>query len=153
MHHLPHFLLSHHLPCNDQPFLLFLIRHLKYYFRGTCVAQSIKRPTLSFSWSHGFVGSSPTSGSVLAAWGLLGILSPLSLCPSPTHAVSVSLKINWKKKYCFRTYQIKLLSSENAIKQTSSIVIFFNFSVGFVINDNILLETVMAIPVKKVILI
>ena len=55
-----------------------------------------------------FVGSSPAAGSVLAAWGLPGILSlslslSLSLClslspfyPSPT--LTVSLKINKLKK-------------------------------------------------------
>ena len=47
------------------------------------------------SWSHSFVGLSPTSGSVLAAWSLPRILSlSLSFCPAPTCTVSVSLKIN-----------------------------------------------------------
>ena len=42
-----------------------------------------------------FMSLSPSSGSVLIAWSLLGILSlSLSLCPSPTHTVSISLKIN-----------------------------------------------------------
>ena len=49
---------------------------------GTCVAQSVQSPTLGFnsvpiSW---FVSSS--SGSALAAWSLLGILSH-SLSSSP----------------------------------------------------------------------
>ena len=40
----------------------------------------------------GFMRSSPASGSALTAWSLLGILSlPLSPCPSPTHALSLSL--------------------------------------------------------------
>ena len=40
------------------------------------------------SW---FVRLSPASGSALTAWGLLGMFCLLSLCPSPTH--SLSLKI------------------------------------------------------------
>ena len=59
--------------------------------RGTWLAQSVEHVTLDL----GVVSLSPASGSVLAAWSPLGILSlSLSLCPSPTCAVSVSLKIN-----------------------------------------------------------
>ena len=43
-----------------------------------------------------FVSSSPSSGSVLTAQSLLGILS-LSLCPSPAYAFSLS-RINKLKK-------------------------------------------------------
>ena len=47
------------------------------------------------SWSHSFMSLNPASGSTLALWSLLGILSlSLSLCSFPTCAVSVSLKIN-----------------------------------------------------------
>ena len=42
---------------------------------------------------------SPASGSVLMAWFLLGILSPLSLCPSPALSLSHSKLINKLKKY------------------------------------------------------
>ena len=46
-----------------------------------------------------FVGSSPTLGSALIVQSLLEILSPPSLCPSPAHAFSLSLKqINFKTK-------------------------------------------------------
>ena len=46
-----------------------------------------------------FMGSSPASGSVPTAWSLLGILSlppslSVSLCPSPSHVFTPSLKIN-----------------------------------------------------------
>ena len=41
------------------------------------------------------MSSSPVSGSALPVWSLLGTFSlPLSLCPSPTHSCSLSLKIN-----------------------------------------------------------
>ena len=51
------------------------------------MAQSVKQPTLDFGSGHdlmvGVVSSSPTSGSVLTAHDLLGILSlSFSLCPS-----------------------------------------------------------------------
>ena len=45
-----------------------------------------------------FVGSSPTSGSVLTVWGLLGILS-LCLYPSPAHALSPSLSLKLKNNF------------------------------------------------------
>ena len=52
---------------------------------GAWVAHLVKRPALGFSSGHDltlFVGSSPTSGSLLTVWSLLGILSPsLSACP------------------------------------------------------------------------
>ena len=42
-----------------------------------------------------FMGSGPTSGSVLTVWSLFGILSlPLSLCPSPTHVLSFPLSLS-----------------------------------------------------------
>ena len=65
--------------------------------RGTWVDQSVKRPTSVKVMISRFVGSSPGSGSVLTAQSLqpaLASVSP-SLCPSPAHALSVSLsKIN-----------------------------------------------------------
>ena len=53
----------------------------------------LKHPTLvsAQGMTSRFVGLSPTLGSTLAMWSLLGILSlSLSLCPSP--ACTVSLK-------------------------------------------------------------
>ena len=59
------------------------------------MAQWVKRLTLGFSSGHDLAVHEfePHLGSALAAWNLLGVLS-LSLCPSPTCAVSVTLKIN-----------------------------------------------------------
>ena len=64
------------------------------------MTQLVKHPILGFGSGHdltvhGFVGSSPVSGSALTAWSLLGILSPsFSLRPTLirvcTHAPSLS---------------------------------------------------------------
>ena len=66
-------------------------------FRGAWVAQSVKQRTSAQVMISRLVGSSPTSGSVLAAWSLLQFLYlpvslhlPLSLCISPTHTLSLS---------------------------------------------------------------
>ena len=62
--------------------------------RGACMAQSVKRPTSVQVMISRFVGSSPALGSVLTAQSLEPAsqsVSP-SLCPSPIHAVSLSLK-------------------------------------------------------------
>ena len=62
-------------------------------FRGTWVAQSVKRPTWAQVMISHFVGSSPESGSVLTAQSLepaSDSVSP-SLCPSPTRTLSVCL--------------------------------------------------------------
>ena len=85
-------------------FMCFYFDVLKIHFRGSSVAQSVEHLTLDFSsliisW---FMRLSPLSGSVLAAWSLLGILSfPVSL-PLPcscVHAFSLSPNnyINLKK--------------------------------------------------------
>ena len=61
--------------------------------RGAWVAQWVKRLTLDFGSGHDltFLGSSPTSGSVLRAWSLLGILSPpLSHLLLPSHSLSLT---------------------------------------------------------------
>ena len=66
---------------------------------GAWVAQLVGYPTLTQLMISGFVGSSPTSGSVLTARSLLRILSlSLSLSlPSPLpYSLSLSLKINNK---------------------------------------------------------
>ena len=61
------------------------------------MAQSVKCLTSAQVMISQFMGSSPTSGSVLTAQCLepdSDFVSP-SLCPSPTHALSLS-KINVK---------------------------------------------------------
>ena len=63
------------------------------------MAQSVKHPTLAQVMISQFAGSSPASGSVLTAQSLepaSDSVSPsFSLCPSPTHALSLSVsKIN-----------------------------------------------------------
>ena len=62
---------------------------------GAWVAQSAERPTLAQVMISQFVGSSPASGSVLAARSLepASVLClPLSLPLTHSHSVSVSLK-------------------------------------------------------------
>ena len=66
------------------------------------MAQSVKRPTLDFYSGHDLtaVRSSPTSGSVLTAWSLLGILSPSPFAPPPlarAHIHALSQKKEKKK--------------------------------------------------------
>ena len=75
------------------------------------MAQSVKHPTLDFGSGHDLmvVGSSPASGSVLTVWSLLGILSLLSLCPSPTRSHDLSLKSPLKKKESTVTKHVKLI--------------------------------------------
>ena len=63
--------------------------------RGASVAPSVKRPISAQVVISRFEGLSSTSGSLLSTRSLLGLLGPpLSLCTSPTHTVSFSLKIN-----------------------------------------------------------
>ena len=68
-------------------------------YRGAWVAQSVKHRTLAQVMILRSMSLSPASGSVLTAQGLEPAsesVSP-SLCPSPTHALSLSLsfpKIN-----------------------------------------------------------
>ena len=72
-----------------------------YFYWGTWVAQSVKHPTSAqvvISW---FVGSSPTSGSVLTARNLeptSDSVSPLLSVPHP-HSLTLALsqKMNIKK--------------------------------------------------------
>ena len=65
--------------------------------RGSWVAQTVRRPTLAQVMISQSVSSSPALGSVLTAQSLEPALdsgSP-SLCPSPVHALSLSVpKIN-----------------------------------------------------------
>ena len=62
------------------------------------MAQSVERPTWAQVTISRFVGSSPTSGSVLTARSLepaSDSVSPSLSAPSPAHAVSLSVsKIN-----------------------------------------------------------
>ena len=73
----------------------FLARgHSKMNSRGARVGQSVKPLTLAEIMMSQFVGLSPMSGSVLTAQSLVPAsdsVSPFSLCPSPSHALSLSL--------------------------------------------------------------
>ena len=70
-------------------------------FRGAWVAQSVEHPTsaqVMISWS---VGSSPASGSADSSdpGARFQFCVSLCLCPSPVHALSLSVsKINILKK-------------------------------------------------------
>ena len=72
-------------------------------FRGTWVAELVKRPTPAQVTISQFVSSSPPLGSVLTAQSLEGacfrFCVSFSLCPSPTCTLSVpqKLKKNVKK--------------------------------------------------------
>ena len=68
------------------------------HMRGAWVAQSVKHLTLAQVTILQFMSSGPTSGSVLTAQGLESALDPVShsLCPSPTHALSLSLSLSQK---------------------------------------------------------
>ena len=60
--------------------------------RGIWVPQSVKHLTSALVMISLFMGSSPMSGSVLTAWSLEPASDSvsLSLCPSPTCALSLS---------------------------------------------------------------
>ena len=61
------------------------------------VQASVKHPTLGFGSGHDLMVCEfePHVGLCADGASLLGIVSlPLSLCPSPTLALSVSIKIN-----------------------------------------------------------
>ena len=63
------------------------------YVWGTWVAQSVKHPTSAQVMISRFVSLNPASGSVLRAQSLepaSDSVSP-SLCPSPAHALSLSV--------------------------------------------------------------
>ena len=70
--------------------------------RGTWVAQSVEHPSWAQVTISQSVSSSPTSGSVLRPQSLEPVSDSvsLSLCLSPTHALSLNaskIKINIKK--------------------------------------------------------
>ena len=88
---------STHLLFNPVFFLprykeLYVESFKKHHRWGTWVAQSVKCLPLGFGSGHDLMvcGFDPhTSGSALAVWSLLGILSlSLSLCPSPSLSLS-----------------------------------------------------------------
>ena len=58
------------------------------------MAQSVERPTSAQVMISLLLSSSPISGSVLTAWSLEPASSSVSpsLCPSLTHALSLSLR-------------------------------------------------------------
>ena len=64
------------------------------YGWGAWGAQSVKRPTSAQVMISQFLGSSPASGSALTAWSLEPASNSVSfsLCPSPAHPLSLSLK-------------------------------------------------------------
>ena len=67
------------------------------------MAQLVKGPTSAQVMTSRFIGSSPASGSLLTAQSLepASVLClPLSLCPYPAHALSLS-KINKHLKSFF----------------------------------------------------
>ena len=69
---------------------------VKEYFPAPWVAQSVERLTLAQVVISRFVGLSHASGSVLTAQSLepaSDSVSP-SLCPSPAHALSLSLSLS-----------------------------------------------------------
>ena len=57
---------------------------------------SVRRPTSAWVMISRFMSSSPTLGSVLTAWRLLGILSPLFSLPLPRLCV-LSLSFSQNK--------------------------------------------------------
>ena len=67
------------------------------FFRGAWVAQSVKHPTLDFGSAHDLrvPEIKPPSGSLLTEQSLLGILSLLSLCPSPCSRAHVCICVHF----------------------------------------------------------
>ena len=73
---------------------------IKLFSQGAWVAQSVKHPTSAQVMISWFVGSSPTSGSVLTAWSLetaSDSVSP-SLCAPPQLVRARSLALSLKSK-------------------------------------------------------
>ena len=88
-------------------FFFFSFSLNKLNFGGARVAQLVKHLSLDFSsgqvMTSQFVSLSPTLGSLLTVWSLLGILSPspplsLSLCSSPAHAPVPTHTLSLKNK-------------------------------------------------------
>ena len=70
--------------------------HKKQMCRDAWVAQSVEHLTSAQVMIVQSVSLSPASGSVLTAWSLepgacFGFCVSLSLCPSPAHALSLSV--------------------------------------------------------------
>ena len=75
----------------SQVFIFFFLK--KMFFRGVWVSQSVKCQTSTQVMISRFVSSSPAWGPGLTAQSLEPALDSvsLSLCPSPIHALSLSL--------------------------------------------------------------
>ena len=68
---------------------------LKLDDKGAWVAQLVKRPTLDLDSGHDLmVHEFEPRVRLCAERGLLEIPSPISLCPSPKHACSLTLSQN-----------------------------------------------------------
>ena len=85
--------------------VITLCLEIEMKFWGTWVAQLVKCLTLAQVMISRLVSSSPTSGSVLTAQSLepdfsfcLSLSLCLSICSSPTHALSLPLKNKWTLK-------------------------------------------------------
>ena len=74
---------------------------------GAWVAQLIEHWTSAQVIISRFMSSSPTLGLLLSAQSLLQIIC-LSLCPSPIHALSLSLK----NKYFFKKVKTEKFKTE-----------------------------------------
>ena len=68
--------------------MIYFQRTFKNYYRGVWVAQSVKCETLDFSSGHDLAG-----GGIEPCIGLC-VEPARSLCPSPTHACSLSLSLS-----------------------------------------------------------
>ena len=93
------------------------------YNRGAWVAQSVERPTLAQVMISQSVSSSPASASVLTARSLVpvfGFCGSLSLCPSPAHALSLSVSKRNVKKNLKIWYIIDLALYKKKIKPTAA---------------------------------
>ena len=78
--------------------------------RSAWVAQSVKHLTSAQVMILWFMSSSPALGSVLTAQSLepaSDSVSPLSLCPSPAHAVFLSLCLTKINKMLKKNHQKK----------------------------------------------
>ena len=72
---------------------IYVYLHQRKKWGGAWVAQSVKRLTSAQVMVSRFMGSSPTSGSVLTARSLEPASDSVSpLCPSSTHTLSLSLE-------------------------------------------------------------
>ena len=90
---------------------------LNWKDRGARVAQSVGRPTSAQVVISQSVSSSPVSGSVLTAQSLEPASNSLSLCPSPAHALSLSVS-NKNIKIFFKNLEGSRRTSRGGKKST-----------------------------------